>query len=504
MNIITSKWQREIESLAVKNNIELITLMRMAGKAVFDNVIAKFNNKKNYKVSILCGSGGNGGDGFVAGMHFFKSNVDVDIIICNKEPSKCDSLTVYNEAKKLGLNIIFYNSQKELVLNKTSKADVIIDACYGIGFHGCFSNELSVLFNSVNNNKNAYKLAVDVPSGVNCDTASVCENAFIADVTLTMIGLKPANILKRSLYNVGESIVYKMNIPEVLYEDYSSINTIEIEDIKKIMPQRESVSHKGTFGKLLIIAGCDRYRGAAILATKGALNSGVGLISVASTEKVLNAVSNTHPEPILIDTVNDIEYFEENLKNYTTCLIGPGLSLSTHSHYLFDIVLKKSNCPLIIDADALNILSENIEILKNTNRNIVLTPHLGEFARLTNKTINEIIDNKIELAKQFAKEYNVVLVLKSENTIIASPTGEIYICTLGNSGMAKGGSGDLLSGIIASFTSLTCNAFYGAILGVYIHSYAGDLAKNDLTEFCVTPTAISNYIPNVIFIANTL
>ena len=370
MNIITSKWQREIESLAVKNNIELITLMRMAGKAVFDNVIAKFNNKKNYKVSILCGSGGNGGDGFVAGMHFFKSNVDVDIIICNKEPSKCDSLTVYNEAKKLGLNIIFYNSQKELVLSKTSKADVIIDACYGIGFHGCFSNELSVLFNSVNNNKNAYKLAVDVPSGVNCDTASVCENAFIADVTLTMIGLKPANILKRSLYNVGESIVYKMNIPEVLYEDYSSIKTIEIEDIKKIMPQRESVSHKGTFGKLLIIAGCDRYRGAAILATKGALNSGVGLISVASTEKVLNAVSNTHPEPILIDTVNDIEYFEENLKNYTTCLIGPGLSLSPHSHYLFDIVLKKSNCPLIIDADALNILRENTEIIKNTNINI--------------------------------------------------------------------------------------------------------------------------------------
>ncbi len=499
MRIITSDEQRKIESIIEMKGTPLIDLMEKAGYFVYKHVCDKFSDSlSKMKIVILCGSGGNGGDGLVSGRWFCNDGINAKIIICEKMPKNQDSIIMYDEATKNGVEIIKGATNLKTALEAIKSADIIIDAGFGIGFRGEFSNNVSELFSACNYNKNAYKLAIDIPSGVGSDSGIACKNAFIADVTITMIGIKPANVFKISSEYVGKTELYDIDIDEKIYDQCETkIQTIEEKTVEELLPMRKENSHKGEFGKLIIVAGSDRYRGAAVLNTKGALVSGVGLISVCASEKVLAAISFHCPEAILIDIDNDLVYFKETLKNATTCTFGSGVIYDKSAEEMFARILKNTTCPLIVDAGGLSVIAKDIEMLKGLNRKIVLTPHLGEFAKLIKKSVEEVKSDKLRLAMDFAKEYNVVLVLKSENTLVADPNGRTYICTDGNSGLAKGGSGDLLCGIISSFCAMKMDLMDASLLGVFAHSKAADLMLDDFSKHSITPSLVLEYLSKV-------
>ena len=276
---------------------------------------------------------------------------------------------------------------------------------------------------------------------------------------------------------------------------------INIDIIRSILKERKEDSHKGTYGHLLVTAGSYGYRGAAILATLGAYYVGTGLVSVASTEETISAVVARVPEAIFINTANLTVYLK-TLSSVNACLIGCGLSKSSSAKTLLEETIVNANCPLVIDADGLNLLSQNQELLKKLKGEVILTPHIGEFSRLASLSIDTILLRKEELALEYAKKNNVIVILKSDKTIIATPDGETYRNTVGNSGLAKAGSGDLLAGIVAGLLAMGYSSKEAAISGVYLHSLAADIASKTRNRHTLTASYIAEYISdayNMIF-----
>ncbi|MEG1384608.1 MAG: NAD(P)H-hydrate dehydratase [Oscillospiraceae bacterium] len=500
MVLLLSKEQKLIEEAAVKNGVTLESLMERAGRALYQNIEDKLRKRlRGISCAVLCGGGGNGGDGFVAARCLKESGASVSVIMCSESPKAGDSGAMFEKALSANVPVIVLTSDEQLSAETVEKAQVIVDAVYGIGFHGALSEPVSKIFASANANKTAYKISADVPSGVGADSGCVCENAFSADTTLAMVGFKPAHILKCSADQCGNSLLAEIGIPDSAYESVKlSIGELTERIASRILPKRSECAHKGICGRLLEIVGSDRYRGAAVLCTKGALVCGAGLISVASGENTLKAVASHCPEAVLIDIVIDSKYFADTLSRADACAIGCGLSLTNSARGLVENALETAKCPLICDADGINILAENINLLKGHKQTIVLTPHLGELARLCGKSMEEIKADRIGIAREFAAEYDVTIVLKSENTMIVFPSGEVFVCTIGNAGLAKGGSGDLLCGVIASFAAMDIAPTLAAMLGVYVHSRAADLAAMNMPMHCMTASVVAEFIPSAI------
>ena len=271
------------------------------------------------------------------------------------------------------------------------------------------------------------------------------------------------------------------------------------------MPKRTPVSHKGSYGRLLNIAGSGRYTGAALLSTDAALKTGVGLCTLATPMRVVNAIAAAVPETTYLplfcnddgfvdrEGAEQVRFFLRDNK-FSAIAVGCGLGKSELVADIVEYALNNGDCPLIIDADGLNSISENINILKENKKGVIVTPHPAEFARMTGKTVEEIQADRITSAKEFAREYNAVTVLKGINTVIAAPTGETFVNTTGNAGLAKGGSGDVLTGVIASLIAQGVNLFYGAALGVYLHGQAADRLAADRQLFAVMPRDLADEI----------
>lgn len=278
--------------------------------------------------------------------------------------------------------------------------------------------------------------------------------------------------------------------------------------IKLNLKPRAVDANKGSFGRLLCITGSLGMAGAAVLSARAAVKSGVGLVDVAIPKSIYNIVGSNVLEPIYTlfpenktgsISKESIEKLIERLKLSTACLIGCGLSVNEDTEKVLRAIVENANIPLIIDADGINIISKNIDILnRERNKEIIITPHPGEMARLINKTVKEVQENRELYAKQVAKKYNITVVLKGAGTIVASPLGEFYLNTTGNPGMAKGGSGDVLAGMIASFVAQGVKPLYASAMGVYIHGAAGDLSAKKFSQTSMTPMDIIENIGNVI------
>ena len=278
--------------------------------------------------------------------------------------------------------------------------------------------------------------------------------------------------------------------------------------IKLNLKPRAVDANKGSFGRLLCITGSLGMAGAAVLSARAAVKSGVGLVDVAIPKSIYNIVGSNVLEPIYTllpenetgsISKESIEKLIERLKLSTACLIGCGLSVNEDTEKVLRDIVENANIPLIIDADGINIISKNIDILnRERNKEIIITPHPGEMARLINKTVKEVQENRELYAKQVAKKYNITVVLKGAGTIVASPLGELYLNTTGNPGMAKGGSGDVLAGMIASFVAQGVKPLYASAMGVYIHGASGDLSAKKFSQTSMTPTDIIENIGNVI------
>jgi NAD(P)H-hydrate epimerase len=424
-------------------------LMENAGKGCSEFIHQELL-KPQSKVAIFCGSGNNGGDGFVIARYLKKWGYKICVFLLGS-PDKMSPETFenYESCRDLEIEIIQINNAKI----ELSEFDLIVDAMFGVGLQGTVKGWRANLIEKINNSGKTV-IAIDIASGVDANTGQA-EIAVNADHTLTMANFKYGHFLEKGREKSGKVKVIDIGIPDELYEKFPpKVKLVTDKNVK--YPQRSPLSHKGDYGRVGIIAGSPGFSGAAIMASKAALRSGAGLITLFHPEGMENIFETQLLEVMTytIPDVSKVEGFTEFIKKLNSMdvlLIGPGIGTSTKTTKLLKTILQKWDKPLVIDADGLNILSENEDILKLiSGKPVILTPHIGEFARLAKKNISEIIADPLEELNNFIKKYKCKILLKSATTIFAD--GESFVFDIsGNDGLATGGSGDVLAGIIVSF-----------------------------------------------------
>ena len=328
------------------------------------------------------------------------------------------------------------------------------------------------------NHMDAIRIAVDVPSGINADNGNIMGCAVKCDHTITFSFDKLGLELWPGNEYAGNILISEIGITNKSWLEHKpTFAFLEKEDIKAL-PKRPKHSNKGTFGKLLIIAGGDDMPGAAIMSAKAAYCNGVGLVKIYTSENNRATIQTVLPEAIIKTYQEKIDCKDliRELKWADAVVIGPGLGRTDNALSLVENVLAECEVPLVIDADALNILGENIELISNSHSNWIITPHLGEFSRITKLSIEFIQSNLANIALDYAKKYNLICILKDFHTVVANPYGLSYLNLSGNNGMATAGSGDVLTGIIGSFLAQGMNAIDASSYGVFLHGYAGDTA----------------------------
>lgn len=478
-----------------KYGIPELTLMKNAARACFIHVPYSLGSK----IVILCGKGNNGGDGYKLAAFLKKFTYKVAVInVFDCIPNTETAQKVYNECIETGVKILPSDRYSEII----ERADVIIDALFGIGFHGNIEKDSKIgKMLTLCNSANAERIAVDVPSGINSADGTAGDVVFKADITITMAYIKTGMLSYPAKEYCGEIKLANIGYPHELCSEIPKDALIPDDKyIDEIIPKRELNTHKGTYGRLLMYCASENMTGAGVLAANGALRSGCGLINLAGSKETVNKLQMHLIEPIF--SVLSEDTLSEELvclsQKATAALCGCGLGVSEKSKEAIISLIKNSSCNIILDADGINMLCGNTLILKEARKTPILTPHPLEFSRLIGKSVDEVQANRINLAREFAKEFGCVLVLKGAGTVIASPDGRLAINTSGNPGLAKGGSGDVLAGIIASLCAQGLSPFDSAAAGVYLHGKAADLLKKRISEYGFLPSDLPRTVAKLL------
>ena len=508
MRILTAEQMKIVEKNAVENGMTYLRLMENAGAACARIIRETYLITKGItkSVVVVCGRGKNGGDGFVIARKLYEAGCPVNIILTGGSPRDFESIEMMKIVSRLPIKIIDYDNNNSVANGLINDTDIIVDAVFGTGFSGMADQKAASLFCLINES-HALKVSVDIPSGLNCDSGSVLSNCIHADLTVAISDFKPVHVLVPASQYCGNSVVADIGIPQQAYSgmDTNLIYSIDYENVKHSFKPVELTSHKGCFGHLLCVCGSMNMPGAAVFAAKGAVLSGAGLVTVAFPKSAYPAISANLSEPVLMPLETNREgtlsAFSLNsllkrIKLSSALLIGCGLGLNGDTIKIVKNVISASECPIILDADGISAICDDIDIIKD--KNVILTPHPGEMSRLTGLSVAYIQENRVKTASEFALKYGVVLVLKGANTVIAPGNGDcVYLNTTGNPGMATGGSGDLLSGIIASFAAQGMTGVDAAKAGVYIHGLSGDTALVKSSFRGLTPTACLKELPVV-------
>ena len=510
MFVVTSNQMYQAECNAVKRGISFPQLMENAGQACAKIIknhfyITKENPKK---VLVLCGKGKNGGDGFVIARKMWEYGCDVTVMLACGEPKASDAIDMFSLVEAAGIDIIRYDNNLTILKPYIESADIIVEAIFGTGFSGSLNQSLSVLAQAVNS-ANGTLVSIDVPAGADCDAASVKGTAFKADTTIAISAYKPIHIMKPCNKYCGRTVIADIGITKEDFRNIDSVTcfSLNAQDIKNILPKRKPVSNKGTYGHALCVCGSMRMTGAAYLAVSGALRCGVGLVTAAFPQSAYAAIAPKLVEPLLLPLESNFEGtfafsakagISEAVKRASAVLVGCGLGFNKDTTLLVHSLIKEINKPLIIDADGINALSTNIDILKDAQAPVILTPHPGEMSRICGKSIAEIIENPIVTAYEFAQKYGVTVVLKGANTVVCShESNEIYINTTGNSGLARGGSGDLLAGMTVSLLAQGMSPFDASVCAVYLHGLCADMVAEKTSMRGMLPSDVLNHLPEL-------
>ncbi len=509
MFVVTSNQMYQAECNAVKRGISFPQLMENAGQACAKIIKSKFSISKANpkKVFVICGKGKNGGDGFVIARALWGMGCKVTVVLACGEPKAADSIDMFSLIEAAGIEVIRYDNNLSLYRPLLEDADIIVEAVFGTGFSGSLNHSLSVLAQAVNAAKGKV-ISIDVPAGADCDKATVTGVCFKADMTIAISAYKPIHVMKPCNKYCGKIHVADIGIIENDFKNLEGITcyTLNPVEIRNMLPKRKPVSNKGTYGHALCICGSMKMTGAAYLSVSGALRSGVGLVTAAFPQSAYAGIAPKLAEPLLLPLESNFEGtfaysamadITEASKRATAVLIGCGIGFNKDTTTLVHNLIKEIKVPIILDADGINALSTNIDILKEAQAPIILTPHPGEMSRLCGKTVAEIIANPIGIAHDFAKKHGVTVVLKTANTVICDGKSDVYINTTGNSGLSKGGSGDLLAGITVSFVAQGMKPFDAAVSAVYLHGLGADIVADKTSMRGMLPSDVLNFLPEL-------
>ncbi|MBQ7820984.1 MAG: NAD(P)H-hydrate dehydratase [Clostridia bacterium] len=442
------------------------------------------------KILIVCGMGNNGADGLALARiinRFYKPDVYL--------------AGAYKQLT--GLAKSQYDSAARSRVRFVSEADfseytLIIDALFGIGLTRELEGGMLDIVNKINTS-GAKVISVDMPSGVDATSGKVCGAAVNADITVSFAYAKLGQLLYPGAEKCGELHVRDIGIYADLYDKAGGYAFYYTYKDLSLIPKKRKYSNKGSYGRVLTIAGSETMSGAALLCARAAYKSGSGLVELFTHKDAGNIIKGSLPEAIVSTYTNghvDFSRLYQSINASSAIVIGPGLSKSEDAKKILRYTLESASCTAVIDADALNIISESPDLLHYIKGKII-TPHLGEMSRLTGKTIPEIAGDIIATAKDFAEKHRCVCVLKDTRTVVAVPDQPVFVNIAGNPGMAKGGSGDTLAGIIASLLSQGLDAGDAARLGVYLHAYAGDKAADEHGEYAMLAGDIAEAVGRI-------
>ncbi len=536
MKIVTTDEMRRIERDADAGGLSYETMMENAGRAVAVAVEEQLDEIRDKQVLVLVGPGNNGGDGLVAGRYLHDAEAQVTIYIWKRNTENDEN---YRLIQERDIEVVFMEDDADFAVlrERVSRTDVIIDALLGTGVTRPIEGSLKEMLELINAEIRARRaiplptnaliaisqvdersdhapliVAVDVSSGLNCDTGAVDEVSLSADVTVTFGFPKPGQFLFPGAAKVGKLLAADIAIPRELAKDVN-LELITPDIARSFLPARPINAHKGTFGWAMVVAGSTNYTGAAYLAGAAATRVGAGLVTMGVSAPIypIIAAKLTEATYLLLShdmgalTSNAVKTIREKLPRYRALLVGPGLGQEDVTIEFVQQLLAMSEQPqhrprvgfiaaleeesktemieselpaLVIDADGLNALAKVEEWWLHFPAPAILTPHAGEMSRLMDKPIDEINDNRVATARDAARKWGHVVVLKGAYTVIATPDGEIFISPFANAGLASAGTGDVLAGTIVGLLAQGVLPRDAAVSGVYLHGLSGELARN--------------------------
>ena len=503
--LATSKEMSNIDSRAINDyGMPSHVLMDRAGKVSADEIWKRYG-RNDLSVVIICGKGNNGGDGYVVAQYLneYGAKVTVLRIMPSRKISE-ESEKFLGNISNSEIEIFDVSSETLLSLKeKISNEDLVVDAILGCGSkkrEGTIEQKIISLLSDFENDI----ISLDMPSGVDATTGDCEKNHFISSLTISFTVLKrshlilPASELSKEIINVDIGIPQKC-----IEEEEISLNLINVDDVSSILKKRSTDSHKGKNGNILIIGGSEGMIGAPILSAMGAYRTGAGKVTVCIPEQEHQL--HQMPPEIICKTVKtsekgffDIESLDPLLRftdEVDVVVIGPGISTNPRTNELVQLILQYVDVPMIIDADAINCIAQDLTILENHSKDITLSPHPGEMARLIGTTTDEIQKNRVDLSSSFAIDKNLTIILKGWGSIISNNSGKSWINTTGNSGMSVAGMGDVLAGMVGTLRSQKYSTLDSCIAAVFLHGYAGDIASKSIGKIGIIPSDLIEYIP---------
>jgi ADP-dependent NAD(P)H-hydrate dehydratase / NAD(P)H-hydrate epimerase len=507
MRILNTEQMREADRRTIEDlGLPSIVLMENAGRQTVAAMEAALDRLGSSRVAVLCGRGNNGGDGFVVARTLAQRGVEALVFLLGRVAEvQGDARTNLEVLGRLGLTVVEITNEQdwELHFSEVSDCDVIVDAIVGTGFRGRLTGLLETVVADINE-LDAPIVAIDLPTGLSADSAELPGEAVDAAMTITLAAPKIPLIFPPADARAGDLVIADIGIPEPIIDDLDGpyLELLTRERMRGILPSRPAESHKGDFGRVLVVAGSLGKTGAAHLTALGALRSGAGLVTVATPRSALPIVAamgaEYMTEPLDETPEGTIDYaaLERVLEMKTDVIaIGPGLGQQPGTAAFVQGLLERSGVPLVLDADALNAFAAEPERLAGRDGlDVIITPHPGEMARLVNGTIESVQQDRLGHAREFATGHRLHVVLKGHRTIIAGPDGRSFVNLTGNAGMATGGTGDLLTGMIAAWLAQLLDAEAACKLAVYLHGAAGDLAEAQEGEVSLIASDVASHI----------
>ncbi len=504
MKIVSAEEMRAIDrATSERFGVPSLTLMENAGTAVADYVLA--HHAEAQHIVVFCGKGNNGGDGFVTARHLHRQGKKVQLILlADPADLKGDAAAMY--ARLSDVFVIVVRSSDDLKSDQVEpslQADLYVDAVLGTGFKppvsGLYADAIAIM-----NASQAPVIAVDIPSGADADAMGPQAGTIArADAVVTFTAPRPAHLF--SPLTTGPTVVAGIGSPDDAIVSNLHLDVIVARDVAPLIGSRPAESNKGSYGHVLVVGGSVGKAGSVAMSGMSALRAGAGLSTVATPISVLATVAGFHPELMTeplpktdVGTISGgaLNRIEELAKGKSVVAIGPGISRDPQTAELVRSLIARLQLPIVLDADGLNAFQGRASELNGRGRTLVITPHPGEMARLTGSMIAAVQKDRLGTARKFAREHDLIVVLKGHRTLVVQPDGEAWVNTTGNPGMATGGTGDILTGMVAGMIAQhPKNAFAAVLTAVHLHGLAGDVMRESIGEHSLVATDLLRGLP---------